>query len=77
MALYGHKQSCIAWFGRFTKATEEMKCQGSQRKSYLLHQALNSGKGNNPIVYIDGIIVSEDDWEDKISGKTIESKNLR
>lgn len=57
-------QSLRAWFGRFTKARLGMKYQRSQRDHTLFIKRQTGGKVIALIVYINDIIVTENDLQE-------------
>jgi len=65
-ALYGLKQSPRAWFGRFTKVMINLGYKQSQEDHTLFIKHSVSGGVTILLVYVDDIIVTEDDKEDQI-----------
>lgn len=63
-SLYGLKQSLRAWFGRFTKA---MKAYGywQSNSDHTLFIKKKSGKLTALIVYVDDMIVTRNDLEER------------
>jgi len=64
-ALYGLKQSPKAWFERFTQAMVSMGYQQSQGDHTLFIKHFILGGVTILIVYIDDIIITNDDLEER------------
>ena len=62
-SLYGLKWSPRAWFESFGKAFKRFGCLQSQADHTLLYMHSKEGKVAVLIVYVDDIILTEDDCE--------------
>ena len=63
-SLYGLKQSLRAWFGRFTKSMRTFGYRQSN-SDYTLFLKKQHGKITTLIVYVDDMVVIENDLEEK------------
>nr|KYP73849.1 Retrovirus-related Pol polyprotein from transposon TNT 1-94 [Cajanus cajan] len=68
-ALYGLKQSPRAWFGRFTKAMVSLGYRQSQGDHTLFIKHSSTGKLTLLLVYVDDMIIAEDDETEKLALK--------
>ncbi|CAL9010667.1 unnamed protein product, partial [Prunus brigantina] len=64
-SLYGLKQSPMAWFGRFTKSMKNFGYTQSN-SDHTLFLKCDEGKLTALIVYVDDIIVTENDTEEQL-----------
>ncbi|KAL2461978.1 cysteine-rich RLK (RECEPTOR-like protein kinase) 8 [Abeliophyllum distichum] len=64
-SLYGLKQSPRAWFGRFTSATKAVGYKQSKSADHTLFLKKQQGKAIALIVYVDDMIVKENDPEER------------
>jgi len=65
-ALYGLKQSPIAWLGRFTKSMKFF-CYTQSNSDHTLFLKHNQGKITALIIYVDDMIVTENDPDEILS----------
>lgn len=63
--LYGLKQSPREWFGRFTKTMLSLGYMQSQGDHSLFFKPSHKGKRTILLVYVDDIIISGNDMNEK------------
>ena len=68
-ALYGLKQSRRAWFGRFAKVMKELRYRQSQGDHTLFIKHSAAGGVTVLLVYVDDIIVTGNDEQEKVELK--------
>ena len=68
-SLYGLKQSPHAWFGKFSQVVEEFDKQKSKSNHYVFYKNSSSGI-ILLIVYVDDIVIIENDFKAILSLKS-------